>query len=456
LERNYKSFFLWNALNGRVVKPPVKRLTVVLLNKASDLPNIRESLDGTSVVTDGFYSATHHLLVLSPERTDENARAFNRYLQNSWQSGWSRDDLIKGKAPAVGPKGKPAEEAYRMMTLVLVDRMLEEEGQYAVVSREGTRQLYAATGVLPTYVSLPRWVESGATNLLAKLKGPVVNMPVPVPGAPPMDPSMAMMPQQPVSLGVALSPGYGGPNYVLIRKWRDLINRRELPTTNAGNLLKAVISDKYFDAVAAGVDHDAVLIAGSATPSELQLTLGTPIQQPGGMFPGGVPGGFPGGYPGGGMPGFRGGRGYEGGEEGGYMPGGVPGGATLAPDPAAQKRALTAKLEQKAQATSWALIYYLSKARPDKLQEFYNALGRMPRDMYLDPALVSELFYRSFDLLAADGSVDEGKVTTMANAWLLFMKSVTPPGVDIPYKDFGADPAETPPGGQPGVFPPTG
>jgi hypothetical protein len=437
LERNYKSFFLWNALNGRAVKPPVKRLTAVLVGKTSDLPRVREALDGGPVTTDGFYSPTHHLLVLSPERTDETARAFNRYMQTNWQAGWSRDDLAKGKSPAVGPKGKPAEEVYRMMTLVLADRLLEDEGEYAAVSREGTRQLYAATGVLPTYVSLPGWVESGAVNLLAKLKGPVVNAPVPPPGSPPPDPNAP--PPPPASISVALAPGYGGPNYVLIRKWRDLLARKELPAVPA-TLLRNVIADKYFDAVGTGVDVDAVLIAGAAAPGELNLTVGTPAGPPGGFAGGGFAGGPPGGFRGG----MAGGEGFGG--PGGAMggpgfPGAAPGAVTAAADPAAEKRALTAKLDMKAQATAWALTYYLNKAQPDKLHAFYAALGRMPRDMHLDSGLVSELFFKTFDLATPDGSADEQKVAAFANAWLLFMRSVTPGGLDVPYTAFGADPS---------------
>ena len=425
LERNYKSFYLWNALQGRALKPPAKRLTAVLVGKSSELPRLRDALDGGGVVTDGFYSPTQHLLVMAPERTDDIARAFNRYLQNNWQAGWSRDDLIKGKSPAVGPKGKPAEEVYRMMTLALVDRKLEEDGEYATITREGTRQLYAATWLLPAYVTMPVWVESGAVNLLAKLKGPVINQPIPAPGTPPPDPSQPQPP--PASITVALSPGYGGPNYVLIRKWRDMIQRKEFANSTPALLLKNTIADKYFDAVQSGVDADAILTAGPAAPGELSLTLGTPT--------GPTPGGY-GGYPMG---------------PGGFGPMGPgaapPGGPVLGADPAAEKRALTAKLDLKAQAISWALTYFLNKAYGDKLQAFYATLGRMPRDMHLDPALVAELFCKTFGLTTADGAIDDAKVTAFATEWLRFMNAVPQVGVDIPYTAFGVDPnAPTTPG----------
>ena len=428
LDKNFKAFYLWQALLGNALPIPTHRLLAVLAERSSDLTRVRQALDGHPIVSDSFYSPTHNIVVLSPERMDDGGRAFSRYVQGLYQVGWSREDLIEGKAPPLGGAlNITVVDIAKMMTLALVDRTLEEEADLAAASREGTRQLYSVTGLLAPHVQLPNWVEYGAVNLFTKPKGPVVN---PGPTG------------SPGSITVGLIPGYGSPNYVLIRHYRDLAQKREL-NPNPTELLRNTILDRYFTAARDAVNIDATAMPGGINElpltGEIPLTGGFPGGAGGaagaaGMPPGGIGGGFP---PAGGIP-------PAGGfpmPPGSFPPGSAPpGGAQPAIDPATARRNLQVKLSLKAEVTSWALMYYLSRTRSAGLYKFYAELGKLPRDMWLAPEEVMLIFGKSFNLLTPDQTrIDDKAFTTFANSWLLFMNAVNPSGVDIPLTAFTSD-----------------
>lgn len=489
LERNYKLFFLWNAYNGRTPRQPAYRLPVVVVAKSADLTRVRDALNGDTIASDSFFSPTYNLLVLSPERLDDSARGFGRYVQDYWKSGWSREDLLRGKSPKVGPKEKSGEDVFRITTLALVDKKLEEEGEHAAVSREGTRQLFAATGLLAPYVVLPQWVENGIGNLLAKPKGPVISLAPTAAGSYYGIPSVsaATVTQQAgsrfPSVTVGLKPGVGEANYAMIRRWRDMKEKGELHPDDAA-LLRNTLMDRYFDAVADGKDIDPPpsLYPGGVSEVASTAPAGSPTggipsyasgrgsysgPPPGSSYSGPPPGSYSGPPPGAGRSSYSGPPpgSYSGPPPGAAMGRGGPStsfpgassfpgatnfpgamtaaGANAGPDLQAEKRATTAKLDNKAQAIAWALTYYLHKEKPlaDKLYKFYDELGRMPRDMHLDSEMVALLFCKSFDLLTADQSgVDEQKFADFAKAWTTYMNKVPQTGVEIALSNFGVDP----------------
>ena len=101
----------------------------------------------------------------------------------------------------------------------------------------------------------------------------------------------------------------------------------------------------------------------------------------------------------------------------------------------------------KAQATSWALYYFLAKDHPTELRKFLDALATLPRDLPLDGDTVLATFCKSFNL---DGNKES--LTKFANEWLDYIRTVPPAAVvpDIPL----ADPKpNTGPGGMGPSFP---
>ncbi len=441
LESNFKAFYLWHALGGTTPKLPDRKLVVVLADKRDDLIALQAALDGNPVVADSFYSPTHNVMVMSPERLDEAGRAFTKYATSRYTAGWDRNALLKGTAPPLKASESVA-DVIQVMTISLVDKMVEEEATVGMVTREGTRQLYAASGVLSQHVVLPEWLEAGVASLLQKPKGPVY----------------IQEPNKPLVMTVGLASGYGTPNYVLIRQFRDMIAKKQINPA-ADQLLLNTLLDNYFAAARNGQDIDPP--PAPDAPQGIGGASGSgPIGGPGG--PGGVSGGDPrrpgsggsGGDPrrpgGGGMqppPGGDGPPGVPGGSSG--SSGGLAGGTET--DPAAEARTLKAKLEIKAQVTAWGLSFYLSKKKMPGLLSFYAELNKMPRDMRLDRQMVLRTFTKAFALADPNdpAKLNDPAFKQFAEDWVAFLKTHPIYGIDIPV-NASSDPAGggiAPPGG---------
>ena len=482
LEANYKAFYLWHALSGTALKTPDRKMVVVLAPKASDLPRMREALDGNPIVSDAFYSPFHNIVVVAPERTDDAGQRFGQLVQSMYREGWNRDELLKGIAPPL-KASETVVDVSKIMTLSLVDKVIEQEAALAMVTREGSRQLYASSGLLNPHLILPEWIENGAANLLHKPKGPVYWN----------KPNVGSV----MTVGVAA--GYGSPNYVLVQQFRDLLRTHDL-TQNPEDLLMNTLMDRYFDAVRDGKDVDPKVEQVAA--NEGIPLAGGPPGIPGipGAGPPGVPMGFPaaggagppgprgggppgpmggGGVPGppgprgggppgpmGGVPGPGGGVGTpDGGPSGDFQPGAFPGSGQPVGfqagqiDPATEKRLLKAKLELKSQVTAWALTYYLAKMKMAALLKFYAELNKMPRDMRLDKDQVVAAFCRTFGLMetADPTKIDKAAFRKFAEQWVDFVRICPTYGQDIPVQAYtsdvagqGLNPTGAPPGGLPG------
>jgi hypothetical protein len=443
LETNYRAFFLWYALAGVTPNFPDRKLVVVLADRSSELPHLREALDGKRIVSDAFYAPTHNLVVLSPERMDNPGRAFSQLVQSKYREGFSRDELLKGKIPHLQDRGKGAAATVaELMTLALVDKAVEDAAITAMVTREGSRQLFASTGVLAQHVIPPEWVESGAASLLAKPKGPYYWT------------NLAKQDE----MTVGLASGFGAPNYVLVREFKELVTKREL-NPKADQLLMNTLMDRYFDAIREEKDADPKPKAADAG--------GIPLAGSGGGAAGGFPPGGPGGYPPGGAggyppggpggpgggypPGAGGPGGYPPGGEGGFspmgggmFPGGFPPARGQQGDPAAEKRAMKAKLLTKAQVTSWGLTYFLTKKKMPALLKFYAELSRMPRDTRLDRTVVLHAFCRSFGLMdrSKPDEIDKVAFGQFARDWVDFLKYYSTWGQDISLKAKSSDPSQ--------------
>jgi hypothetical protein len=217
---------------------------------------------------------------------------------------------------------------------------------------------------------------------------------------------------------IADATGYGIPNYQLQRYFKDFLNKNELNPDRAA-LLKSILTDAYFrglrskeihDPDPAKIDDKGFAINGSGPP-------------PAATGPGGQPGPGPGRPPMGGStlgPPNRPGPGMP-------NPGGVGGNLPVKDqeDPNTVHRKMRERLAIKSQATSWALYYYLAKARPAEFRNYLNELASMPRDIPLEGAAL-QAFYRAFNLDGSKESLDK-----FAGIWLDYIHNIAPAGLDI-------------------------
>jgi len=165
--------------------------------------------------------------------------------------------------------------------------------------------------------------------------------------------------------------GIGAPHFALLKSYRDLLEAGELDTDPASRLTK-VLADEYFTAIASGVDPDARRGPGKGKEIEAKL------------------------------------------------------------DPAKARALLKEKLTQKAEATSWSLLYFLVHEKPAELRQFGQELERLPHDFPLDPATLLLAFGRAFKLLKEDGqSLDPTAVKTLGTQWDDFMNTVKQLTFDI-------------------------
>jgi hypothetical protein len=443
LERNYKAFFLWHAVIGQKVPTPEKKQIVILAKRAADVPTLRAQLDGTPIVSDAFYVANHNVVVLSPERLDDTGRSFLEIMKADYDTGWNREKLLKGIIPNAKPLPEKTEfgEMFRMCTSALVDRAMELEANEGAITRDCNRQLFVSSGILPQHVVLPKWLDQGLANLLSKPKNPGV-----IAGDTPDKPLMVY----------GYASGYGTPNYLMFREWKKLKARQEIAIGQpqalqseanmaiaAKSVLLAVLSDSYFEAAHTGIEFDKpgaehAIPGGFAPPppggiappmrmgfNNGRFSADAQAPQPGQFPPPPPPGGgrFP--PPGGGRfppppPPPRGG------------PGPMPMGDGENPGIELSHKA---RLELKAQATAWALAYFVSTQRLDGMKRYYEELNKLPRDMRLDKKLTIETFAKAFSLMNDEQTeLDDAKVKNFAMQWIRHLDATQESWKDIPVE----------------------
>jgi hypothetical protein len=298
-----------------------------------------------------------------------------------------------------------------------------------------------ATGVLPRHVTLPNWLSIGAANAFTRPRGPAF---------------ITQGEDDKPYMSVALANGFGTPNYVLHRYFIEMGDRyhKEL-NDDPVKMLENVLTDAYFSGIKNGDDPDP---AAPKKPKKPAPAGNSTAPGPGGSptYPGlspKMPG--PGGRPGmGGM--VRPGAGI-----GPMMPG-VGGSnpyasATITTDeedPAVTLRRKRARLSIKANATAWALYYYLSNARPDELKAYLAELNKLPRDLPIDGRTSREAFVRAFGLATKTGGpADPARMKQLAKDWLAYIATVPPAGFDIPIEIPEPPKGNNTPGGPMSPYP---
>ena len=387
LEENFKAFFLLNAIRGNALPVPESPLVAILAKSSGDVRKLSASLDGMPLVADSFYSPDHGIVVLSPERLDGVSQTFNRQIQEMYRQGASRKQLLDGEGPKIDTKGtvkdgRLPEDVARMMTWVVVERYAEEEGEWSAVSREGTRQLLHTIGLLPQHVSLPHWLAEGSASYYQRPKGPVITK----------------KDDDKDYITVALTTGFGGPNYVRQKQFTELVRLNQFkpndkPKANPGDIVRNIVTDAYFTAALNGLDADDVKLPFPHTSKK----LGPP---------------------------------------------GTAVGAGPPHPPLVDKRTRYEFLNAKAQATAWSLYYYLARADQAGLTRFHAELSKMPRDLPLDENTRVLAFARAFNLtLDLKRTDDRQTFAEFGTTWLQYMEKEPPVGINIPLAELSASDA---------------
>jgi hypothetical protein len=408
LNDNFYAFYLLHAVRGVVLPVPDKPFVVVLARQGVKFNQLRPALDGLPSQTDAFYSPEHDLLVLSPELMDAVGLTFQRQNQQYFVKGFSRDQLLAGQIPKIDAKGASptAEEVARASTLAFVEKFVVEEAEVAAISREGTRQLLFATGGLPKHVTLPNWLTQGALNSYTRPRGPAY---------------VFKGDDDKPYMSVAFTTGYGVPNYVNHRYLRDLDSHKELNADRV-KLLEHILTDAYFTGIKDAIDPDPAPPPKKKKPATAPRPAGTSGDpELGGPGPMGPMGPRPTG------PGTS--------IVGPMFPGpmGVGAASTDDEDPFVLLRKKRERLTIKAQATAWALYYYLARARSAELQQYLAELNKLPRDLPIDGRTAQAAFVRVFKLSTTDDGVpDSGLMRQFAKDWWDYI-SVVPTGwYDVP------------------------
>jgi hypothetical protein len=440
LEQNFQAFYLSHAARGVGLPLPDKQLPVLLTSTGDEFRRLVGVLNAPHPVVDGVYAPDYDVLVLSPEAADaEVGRTFQRQANANYKLGVDREMLLHPEGYTVrqprgfklnadnNPQvadGKSPDEVARLMTWAMADAFFQRDSEVAAVSREGSRQLLYASGLMPRYVSQPLWLTHGSAAFFQRPRGAVFT-------EGPDDKTVAT---------VALSTGYGVPNFAQQKLFREFLDKKQFHK-DAGVVVRNVVTDGYFAAAtaAAAVDLDdpklpkRKLGKTTSTASAGGGPGGLPLLGGGGPGPGGRPGppGGLAGSPGGGRPG------PGGSPDGGGGIGGQPVAANTGDeDDLTYERRKRAFVTDKATATSWALYHYLATKHPDGLRRYFAELDKLPRDLPLDRDTRLQLFLAAFDLTA--GPAPEGTRRTLrqfGEEWLRAMIDIPMAGSDITLVD---------------------
>lgn len=376
LETNFRAFYLWHAVNGVALDFPEEPLIAVLARGLPDVTRLFKALDGLPMVSDAFLAPEYNVLVLSPDRFTPAGNTFRVQNAGRFKEGITKGMLLRGDGPKLDPtgkNGKKPEEVAFLATMAMVEQYANETADVAQVSSEGCRQLLFATGLLPQHVLGPQWLSDGAVAFYHRPAGATY---------------VIKDDKKKATMSVALTTGYGSPNYVMCKEFKSLIEKGNLPQDRA-TLLQNVITDAYFTALRDGIDLDQ-----TTDPAKPEIKDD---------------------------------------------------------DPAAVRKQWENRAV-KAQATAWALYYYLARQYPDQLRRFAAELNQLPRDLPIDPQTTLVIFARVFDLVP--GTQRQGNKESFAEFAQRWVESVN--GAPQTWEELNVEVLEKPKAGSGTGVPPGG
>ena len=215
LENNFKTFYLLFALKGKALPAPSAKLTAILAADATAFNKARQTFEITELISDGFHGRRENLAVFAPNRID---KAWGPFRDRNYAPIYAKNqiDLLKGQFPNLGKFQTPdklnakVDPVKRAQVFALAEAALQEESEIAAATHEGSRQLFAETGLLPRNTAAPEWLRFGLASIFEMPKGPF----------PGKNTSMLKM---------AFWPGAGGPNWAWRRYFDEMVQDHFIP-----------------------------------------------------------------------------------------------------------------------------------------------------------------------------------------------------------------------------------
>jgi hypothetical protein len=228
LEKNIEAFYYWFALKGKKLPAPDRRLVALLVDKPKEFQQVQVACEEPPLVADGFYARRENLAVFSANRLDPPSEPLSAKFNQMIEAGWDLKNLLNPKA-VVKPPGRftPQEQAHAH-TLALIKKALEEESEIATTSHLGSRQLLAATGLLPRGVEIPEWIQFGWASFFE---------------TPKFDPLNIMLAHGDSHTG-AFWTGTGAPSWTYLPQFKIWENLKRLD--DPALAIRQLVSDVYF------------------------------------------------------------------------------------------------------------------------------------------------------------------------------------------------------------------
>ena len=174
MEQTMFNFFCWFALEENMpeeMKPRVPGFRLpVLLEPLETFDKKLKDWGPPRGNTSGFTIRSDNFVVLSSRPNAKLFRELERNLQPVLQGmRLTPDELITGVSNGqfiwnrADVKNKELQVSL-VQTLTLMQKAFEDDVEASIISRECTRQLLGATGLLAPNVTAPEWVQSGLVN----------------------------------------------------------------------------------------------------------------------------------------------------------------------------------------------------------------------------------------------------------------------------------------------------
>jgi hypothetical protein len=152
LERVYETFFMWFALNGRVLDKPPQRLMVALFNDQKDYLDYSTRLDPDLKNAAGFWSGDTNVAVFFAQGTRDE---FKRLTEGAKKLEDLKKEAERLKLPNRGDLVRLAD------TLKLLVLVAQENEDIEVVTHEATHQVAGNSGLFPRRIRIPKWAQEG-------------------------------------------------------------------------------------------------------------------------------------------------------------------------------------------------------------------------------------------------------------------------------------------------------
>src|SRR5262245_2640104 len=156
-ETNFRTVYTWFALRGKALPAPGEKLVAVIVGAADEFRRYRDTFEAHNLAADGFHARRENLAIFSARRLDKASVNFDQLIKDVYRTN-RPEDLLKPKLPNLkdNPTAPKSYREYaRASTLTLVDSLLKEEAEIASATSEGTKQIFADTGLLPRNVLAP-------------------------------------------------------------------------------------------------------------------------------------------------------------------------------------------------------------------------------------------------------------------------------------------------------------